>query len=178
MKEQLHIVHVCRDHEFKDKYLFFRFMSDTRDKGHVRVPENGEPPKSWTMFLEDPDNANRDIRPDELKEMLAGVSGMAENETGLPHVMLDKINCELYDNVRPLDWVDPEIPAGRNNDKYYDMITIGGGAAGMVTAAVTGFMGGTALMIEKSFIGGDCLNTGCVPSKAFLKSANVAHKIR
>ena len=50
--EHLHIVHVCRDHDFKDQYLFFRFMQDTRDKGHVLAPANGDPPKSWSMFLE------------------------------------------------------------------------------------------------------------------------------
>jgi pyruvate/2-oxoglutarate dehydrogenase complex dihydrolipoamide dehydrogenase (E3) component len=58
------------------------------------------------------------------------------------------------------------------------MVAIGGGAAGMVTCAGVGSVGGTALMIEKAFIGGDCLVSGCVPSKAFLKSANVAHKLR
>lgn len=58
------------------------------------------------------------------------------------------------------------------------MIAIGGGAAGMVTAGATAFLGGSAVMIERSFIGGDCLVSGCVPSKAFLKSASVAHKIR
>ena len=55
------------------------------------------------------------------------------------------------------------------------MVCIGGGAAGMVTAAGTAYMGGKALMIERNLIGGDCLVTGCVPSKAFLKSANIAH---
>ena len=58
------------------------------------------------------------------------------------------------------------------------MVCIGGGAAGMVTAAGTAFMGGRALMIERTFMGGDCLVTGCVPSKAFLKSAKIAHQIR
>lgn len=48
----------------------------------------------------------------------------------------------------------------------------------MVTAAGTSLMGGKALMIERSFMGGDCLVTGCVPSKAFLKSAKIAHIIR
>ena len=92
--------------------------------------------------------------------------------------MLDKINCEMLDNVRPLEWVDPEIPVQNANDKWYDMVAIGGGAAGMVTTGATAFLGGSALMIERNFMGGDCLVTGCVPSKAFLKSASVAHKLR
>jgi len=72
-------VHVCRDHDFKDEHLFFRFMRDTRDKGHVYRPENGDPPKSWKQLLEqNPDKANKDIQPSELKEMLKGVSKMAD----------------------------------------------------------------------------------------------------
>ena len=51
------------------------------------------------------------------------------------------------------------------------MVTLGGGAAGMVTAAGTAQMGLKALIIERTQMGGDCLVSGCVPSKAFLKSA-------
>ena len=41
LKEHLHIVHVCREHDFKDAYLFFRFMSDGRNMGRAHVPEDG-----------------------------------------------------------------------------------------------------------------------------------------
>ena len=93
--------------------------------------------------------------------------------------MLDDINAAMYDNIRPLDWVNPEIPNPQTNgEAIYDMVCIGGGAAGMVTAAGTVYMGGKALMIERNFMGGDCLVTGCVPSKAFIKSASIAHKIK
>ena len=101
---------------------------------------------------------------------------MADQVYDLPHVLLDPITAGMYDNIRPLEWVDPAVPT--ENVFRYDMVAIGGGAAGMVTAAATAFMGGSALMIEKAFMGGDCLVTGCVPSKAFLKSASVAHKLR
>jgi len=109
--EHLHIVHVVRDHNFKDEYLFFKFMSDTRDGGHVYVPENGVPPKSWRVLLDShPELAFKDINPHKLKEMLRGVSSMAEQDGELPHVMLDEINCQMYDNIRPLEWVDPVVP--------------------------------------------------------------------
>ena len=98
--EHHHIVHVVRDHTFKDEHLFFNFMTDTRDRGHVLIPENGEPPKSWKMFLEG--NEFKQVHPEELKEMLQGVSTFADQPSELPHVMLDEINCEMYDNVRPL----------------------------------------------------------------------------
>lgn len=85
-------------------------MVDTRDKGHQKIPENGDAPKSWSMFLDNPENADRDINPTELKQMLNGVSGMAEQDGELPYVMLDPITAGMYDNIRPLEWVDPEVP--------------------------------------------------------------------
>ena len=80
-------------------------MEDTRDRGHVHVPENGDPPKSWKMFL--PENDMRQVDPHDLKKMLQGISSLGEQESELPHVMMDKINAEMYDNIRPLEWVDP-----------------------------------------------------------------------
>jgi thioredoxin reductase len=56
------------------------------------------------------------------------------------------------------------------------MLVIGGGAGGLVTAAGSVGIGAKVCLIENNFLGGDCLNTGCVPSKAFLKCANVVHQ--
>jgi pyruvate/2-oxoglutarate dehydrogenase complex dihydrolipoamide dehydrogenase (E3) component len=58
------------------------------------------------------------------------------------------------------------------------LVVIGGGAGGLVTAATAVGLGAKVALIEKNLLGGDCLNTGCVPSKAFLKCANVAHSAR
>ena len=55
------------------------------------------------------------------------------------------------------------------------MVIIGGGAGGLVTAATAVGLGAKVALIEKNLMGGDCLNYGCVPSKAFLKCANVAY---
>ena len=60
----------------------------------------------------------------------------------------------------------------------YDILVIGGGAGGLVTAAGSSNMGAHVALIERNFLGGDCLNTGCVPSKAFLKCANTVHAAR
>lgn len=151
-------------------------MQDGRDRGHQLIPEDGQLPKSWSQFLDNQDVAGKELSPQDLKQLLSGVSAMAEQEGQLPHVMIDPITAGMYDNIRPLEWVDPQVPTV--NAYRYDMVAIGGGAAGMVTAGATAFMGGSALMIERAFMGGDCLVTGCVPSKAFLKSASVAHKLR
>ena len=63
----LKIVHVVRDHDFKDEYLFFRFMEHMKDKGHVKQPEDGSKPLSWRQFMENPDLAGRDLHPEEVK---------------------------------------------------------------------------------------------------------------
>lgn len=58
------------------------------------------------------------------------------------------------------------------------MLVIGAGAGGLVTAAGSKGVGAKVAIIERQFMGGDCLVTGCVPSKAFLAAANVAHTVK
>jgi len=58
-----------------------------------------------------------------------------------------------------------------NLDKPYDLIVIGGGPAGYAAAIRAGQLGHRALVVEKERAGGTCLNWGCIPSKALLKSA-------
>ena len=59
----------------------------------------------------------------------------------------------------------------------YNMVVIGAGAAGLVTSYIAAAVKAKVALIEKDKMGGDCLNTGCVPSKALIKSAKVAHTI-
>lgn len=60
----------------------------------------------------------------------------------------------------------------------FNMIVIGGGSAGLVTAYISSAVKAKVALIEKNKMGGDCLNTGCVPSKALLKSAKLAHQMK
>lgn len=60
----------------------------------------------------------------------------------------------------------------------YNVVVIGAGTAGLVTAAGTVGLGGRVALVEKSRMGGDCLNTGCVPSKALISSARLIEQIR
>ena len=60
----------------------------------------------------------------------------------------------------------------------YDVTIIGGGSAGLVLAVAGAKLGKKTALVEKHRIGGDCLWTGCVPSKALLKAAKVANYIR
>jgi pyruvate/2-oxoglutarate dehydrogenase complex dihydrolipoamide dehydrogenase (E3) component len=56
----------------------------------------------------------------------------------------------------------------------YDLVVIGGGTAGLVSAAGGASLGAKVAIVERDKLGGDCLYTGCVPTKALVKSARVA----
>ena len=73
-------------------------------------------------------------------------------------------NRALVANVRPPDWTNPE-PAPR-----YNLVVIGAGTAGLVTAIGAAGLGARVALVERELMGGDCLNVGCVPSKALLAS--------
>jgi pyruvate/2-oxoglutarate dehydrogenase complex dihydrolipoamide dehydrogenase (E3) component len=81
---------------------------------------------------------------------------------------LDSHNSELLALVRPPNWVNPK-PEGR-----YNLVAVGGGTAGLVCAAGAAILGGRAALVERNLLGGDCLVTGCVPSKALIRGARAA----
>jgi pyruvate/2-oxoglutarate dehydrogenase complex dihydrolipoamide dehydrogenase (E3) component len=71
----------------------------------------------------------------------------------------------LVNRVHPADWTDPR-PAER-----YDLVVLGAGTGGLVTAAIAAGLGARVALVERHLMGGDCLNVGCVPSKALLVAA-------
>jgi len=87
---------------------------------------------------------------------------------------LDDYNRELLANVHPPDWVNP-TPVD-----CYDLVVIGAGTAGLVTAkGAAGLgIGLKVAMIEKNLMGGDCLNVGCVPSKCLIRSSRVVSEMK
>lgn len=60
----------------------------------------------------------------------------------------------------------------------YDLIVLGGGSAGLVAAGGAAALGAKVALVEKNLLGGDCLYTGCVPSKTLIKSARFAHQLK
>ena len=60
----------------------------------------------------------------------------------------------------------------------YDLVVIGGGAAGLTAAGMAAVLGAKTLLVSDGPLGGDCTWHGCVPSKSLLKAAKVAHEIR
>ena len=85
---------------------------------------------------------------------------------------LDDHNLRLLSSVRPDGWQNP-TPAPR-----YNMVVIGAGTAGLVTAAGAAGLGAKVALIERDLMGGDCLNFGCVPSKALIAAARAAASAR
>ena len=77
----------------------------------------------------------------------------------------DEHDRRWLERVRPPDWVNP-VPA-----KRYNLVVVGGGTAGLVSAAGAAGLGARVALVERGLLGGDCLNTGCVPSKALLATA-------
>ncbi len=94
---------------------------------------------------------------------------MNEPSTVLPS---SENNQTLIDNVHPAGWENPQ-PAPR-----YNLVVLGGGPAGLVTAAGAAGLGAKVALVENALLGGDCLNNGCVPSKSVVRSGRALHNAR
>jgi pyruvate/2-oxoglutarate dehydrogenase complex dihydrolipoamide dehydrogenase (E3) component len=84
----------------------------------------------------------------------------------------DRHDEALRANVHPHDWTPP-VPVPR-----YNLVVVGAGPAGLVAAAGAAGLGAKVALVERELMGGDCLNVGCVPSKALLAAGRVAAKVR
>ena len=77
----------------------------------------------------------------------------------------DEHNLRLLAHAHPDDWSNPEP------QNPYNLVVIGAGTAGLVSAAGAAALGARVALIEKRLMGGDCLNYGCVPSKGLIRCA-------
>jgi pyruvate/2-oxoglutarate dehydrogenase complex dihydrolipoamide dehydrogenase (E3) component len=84
----------------------------------------------------------------------------------------DEHDEKLLSNVHPSTWVNPR-PQGR-----YNIVVIGAGTAGLVTAVIAAGLGARVALIEQHLMGGDCLNVGCVPSKGVIRAARAWADVR
>lgn len=79
---------------------------------------------------------------------------------------------ERWRNLAPADWRNPE-PAGR-----YNLVVIGAGTAGLTAATTAAGMGARVALVEHRLLGGTCLNIGCVPSKAIIRTSRTYAEMR
>jgi len=84
----------------------------------------------------------------------------------------DHHNERLVANVHPANWINP-TPRDR-----YNLVVIGAGSAGLITAAIAAGLGARVALVERHLMGGDCLNVGCVPSKSLIRAARTIAEAR
>lgn len=84
----------------------------------------------------------------------------------------DEYNATLVANAHPPAWQNPQ-PA-----PVYNLVVIGGGSAGLLAAVAAAGLGAKTAVIERHLLGGDCLNTGCVPSKTVIRSAKAMGELK
>lgn len=172
------IQHVTKDHAFKDEKLFYVFAADEPSHG-AKAKKSETEDWSWSDFIpgrflsKSADDQKYNLQP-QIEELNAEVKFATDADELAPAETfgispLDEHNQKLLDNVHPLKWVPPKP------QPKYNMVAIGAGAAGLITAAGTAGLGGKVAIIEEHMFGGDCLNFGCVPSKAILRSARAAY---
>lgn len=90
-----------------------------------------------------------------------------------PSLLPDDVHDQaLLEAVHPSGHVNPE-PDGR-----YNLVVVGGGTAGLVSAAIAAGLGGKVALVERQLMGGDCLNVGCVPSKGLIAAARKLAEVR
>lgn len=84
----------------------------------------------------------------------------------------NEFDQELIEQVHPPDWENPAVTGP------YNLVVIGAGTAGLVSAAGAAGLGAKVALVEKHLLGGDCLNYGCVPSKGIIRVARAAYAVQ
>jgi choline dehydrogenase-like flavoprotein len=97
---------------------------------------------------------------------------MAQPEVGAPAGQADAEDVTLLENAHPPAWRNPQ-PAGR-----YDFVILGAGPAGLLAARGAATLGRKVALIERDLLGGNCLNVGCVPSKALISTSRLYARMR
>ncbi len=164
--------HVQNAHPFKSEYLFYRFASD-EDHGTTELKPDGSR-VSWSDFISPltADDDTTSLQPD-IAERDPSLAQFPQDDLDAAGVSpLDEHNIELLDNVRPKSWVSPAPKSA------YNLVVIGAGPGGLVSAAGSAGVGARVALIEAHLLGGDCSNVGCVPSKALLRCAKAAAAVR
>ncbi len=83
----------------------------------------------------------------------------------------DPHDGQLLENCHPSDWTNP-VTTGK-----YNLVVVGAGTAGLVSAAGAAGLGAKVALIERNLTGGDCLNVGCVPSKGVIRASRAAFDV-
>jgi pyruvate/2-oxoglutarate dehydrogenase complex dihydrolipoamide dehydrogenase (E3) component len=97
---------------------------------------------------------------------------MQDDELLLRALPDDRDDRALLANIHPPEWSNPR-PASE-----YNLVVLGAGPAGLVAARSAAALGAKVALIERNLIGGDCLNVGCIPSKAIIRTSRLYAEMR
>ena len=147
--------HVTRDHPFMDDFKFYRFV-DEAERGSVRFDETTGRKIGWGDFLAPTrmSKSSENLNPAEPStDIDADFTKIDPKDLHVAQQIwpLDEHNQKLLNHVHPPGWIDPTP----KNDDQYDLVVIGGGAAGLVTSAGSAGVGARVALIEAHFLGGD-----------------------
>ena len=165
--------HVLDAHPFENANLFYRFVSD-EDHGSVARKPDGSA-VSWADFMAPLTSAQDRILTLQpaIPERDPDLATFAQVDLEACGVSpLDEHNTKFLDFLHPKGWVDPKPKPS------YNLVVIGAGAGGLVSAAGAAGVGARVALIEAHLLGGDCLTVGCVPSKALLRCAKAAAAVK
>ena len=167
------IHHVLDAHAFKNENLFYRFLSDEDHGTQARKPDGSA--VSWADFIAPLTPAKEPVftfQP-EIPERDPNLAEFAQVDLEACGVSpLDEHNTKFLDLLHPKEWVDPQPKDS------YNLVVIGAGAGGLVSAAGAAGVGARVALIESHLLGGNCLTVGCVPSKLLLRCAKAAAAVR
>ena len=167
------IHHVLDAHAFKNDNLFYRFMADEDHGTEARRPDGSS--VSWADFIAPlmPEKAPSFTLQPDIPERDPDLASFAQEDLEACGVSpLDEHNIKFLDLLHPKQWVDPQPKDS------YNLVVIGAGAGGLVSAAGAAGIGARVALIESHLLGGDCLTVGCVPSKLLLRCAKAAAAVR
>ena len=165
--------HVLDAHPFENANLFYRFVAD-EDHGTVARKLDGSA-VSWADFMAPLTSAEDQILTLQpaIPERDPDLATFAQVDLEACGVSpLDEHNTKFLDFLHPKGWVDPKPKPS------YNLVVIGAGAGGLVSAAGAAGVGARVALIEAHLLGGDCLTVGCVPSKALLRCAKAAAAVK
>ena len=165
--------HVLDAHPFENANLFYRFVAD-EDHGTVARKLDGSA-VSWADFMAPLTSAEDQILTLQpaIPERDPDLAMFAQVDLEACGVSpLDEHNTKFLDFLHPKAWVDPKPKPS------YNLVVIGAGAGGLVSAAGAAGVGARVALIEAHLLGGDCLTVGCVPSKALLRCAKAASAVK
>ena len=132
------IEHCLREQDFRDDFIFYRFIEDT-DRG--ATPMKGNRALSRGGFIAPALGSGNNLMPNIPSTDIEAIPGNAANVASAVSPM-DEHNIRLLDNVHPPEWIDPEI------DGVYNMVVISAGAGGLVTSASAAGAGAKAALFS------------------------------